>query len=103
MLAKIDTDGNGIVDNDELIAFMRSHISLDDPAGDLATVFRLLDKGDGLVSGRDVRAMVRQHATRQPDPVVGDILAAFKDSVNYNYREFLAVITQGEEPEQSKA
>lgn len=99
LLAKIDTDGNGIVDNEELIAFMRSHISLDDPEGDLGTVFRMLDKGDdGLVSGRDVRAMVSKHATRQPDPVVGDILAAFKDGANYNYQEFLAVITQGEEP-----
>ena len=93
LLAKIDTDGNGIVDNDELITFMRRHISSDDPAGDLFHVFRMLDKGQGLVSGRDVRTMVKRHA-RLPDPLVREILASFQDNDEYDFDQFLAVICQ---------
>ena len=61
LLAQIDRDGNGIIDNDELITFMRSQVSLNDPVGDLSAVYRLLlkdNKEEGGVCGRTLRNML---------------------------------------------
>ena len=74
LLAQIDADGNGIIDNDELITFMRSQVSLDDPVGDLSAVYRLLLKDsnnkEGGVCGRNIRNMLLRYALAYVDSFI---------------------------------
>merc|ERR1712029_50158 len=101
LLAKIDKNGNGIIDNEELIAFMREHLGLDDPVGDLGPVFRMLDTTNtGTVLGKDIREMVWRYANPRDDPEnpIEEVINAFNETQRYTFDQFISVITQGEEP-----
>ena len=93
LLAQIDKDGNGVVDNEELLDFMSTQVTLDDPDSDLGAVFRMLDpQGRGFVPGSVIRRMLRGHGCQNDQ----ELLALFDDDWDYSLREFLSVVTCGE-------
>jgi calmodulin len=55
MIEEVDTDGNGTIDFGEFCALMISKTASTDPAEELDTVFRMMDKdGDGIITLEDL-------------------------------------------------
>ena len=93
LLAKIDANGDGVLDNNELIKFMREQAGdeLDHAEEDLGVVFQVLDpSGSGSVLGERIRDMLMKYGA----PADPEVVLAFQSDKHYSFKELMAVIMQ---------
>merc|ERR1719242_1966074 len=117
LMARVDIDGNGVVDCRELLNFMKGHFGAWDPKGDLLPVFQMLAEPDpnesrssdntkasdntksscssedatsGIVKGEVVKNLIsKYHSADFEGEELAELLERFNDEDYYDFDSFV--------------
>lgn len=99
MINSVDTDQNGVIDFDEFVAIMRTHLYTEDTVPDLDAelleAFRIFDRnGDGFITKEELRQALLNLGERLTDEELDRMMADADTDGNglIDYPEFAAMM-----------